>query len=148
MKHPARIIAALFGIVAIVLGSVFFLKIDFPAGLEGYFESSYYSQFGPLAISIELLIAAYYLFKKSAKANFALALFAFTALLDPLFNAFGLFTSQVPVYAMIIFVICALVSLWLAFSNAFNLGRISFAGALGSFLLGNAVELFFNYLLT
>jgi hypothetical protein len=46
---------------------------------------------------------------------------------------------------MILFVCCALVSLWLAFSNAFNLGRITFIAAFGSFILGTAVELFFNY---
>jgi len=72
-------------------------------------------------------------------------LFAFTALLDPILNLVGLFTSSLPVYAIILFLGSAIVSLWLAFTNAFNLGRISFAGALGSFLPGNAIELFFNY---
>ena len=141
-----KLFALLFIILALVLGVLFFLEIDFPVDLQGYFDSEYYSQFGPLAICIELLIAGFYLFVKHTKANFALALFGFTAILDPIFNLVGLFTSLVPVYAMILFVVAALVSLWLAFTNTFQLGRISFLGALLSFAIGTAIELFFNYL--
>ncbi len=140
-----KLIATLFVLIAIVLGAILFSKIAFPDTLDGYFKKAYYNQFGPMAISVELLIAGIYLFRGHPKTNFVLALFAFTALLDPFFNLIGLFTSQVPFYAMVLFVICALVALWLAFSNAFQLGRISFFAALGSFILGNAVELFFNY---
>ena len=141
-----KIIAVIFILMALVLGTLFYLKINFPKEIGGYFNSEYYGQFGPLAISIELLIAGVYLFIKHPKANFTLALFGFTAILDPLFNLAGLFTSLVPVYAMILFVAAALLSLWLAFTNTFNLGRISFLSAFFSFLLGTAVELFFNYL--
>lgn len=141
-----KIIASAFIIIALVLGTIFFSEIMFPKGLEGYFKIAYYSQFGPLAICVELLIGGFYLFLGHPKTNFTMALFAFTALLDPFFNLIGLFTTLVPVYAMVIFLCCAVIGLWLAFSNAFNLGRISFFGALGSFILGNAVELFFNYL--
>ena len=139
-----KILASIFILVSAVLGIIFFLEISFPVGLDAYFKSAFYNQFGPLAICVELLIAGLYLFIKHPKANFALALFAFTALLDPFFSTVGLFSSQVPVYAMIIFVCCALMALWLSFSNSFNLGRISFLGAFVSFLLGTAVELFFN----
>ncbi len=141
-----KILAAVFIIISIVLGVIFFNNISFPDGLEAYFKSAYYNQFGPLAICVELLIAGVYLFIKHRKTNFTLALFAFTALLDPIFSTIGLFTSQVPLYALILFICCALVCLWLAFSNSFNLGRISFISAFGSFLLGTAVELFFNYM--
>ncbi len=140
-----KILAAVFILISIVLGGIFFKSISFPQGLESYFSSEYYNQFGPLAICVELLIAGLYLFVKNNKTNFTLALFGFTALLDPIFSTVGLFISTVPIYAMIIFVCCALISLWLAFSNSFSLGRISFFGAFGSFLLGTAVELFFNY---
>lgn len=141
-----KIIASIFLIIAMVLGLIFYSRLSFPVGLEYYFQSEYYNQFGPLAICVELLIAGYYLFKGNSKTNFSLALFAFTALLDPIFNLIGLFTSIVPNYAIIIFIGCALVALYLAFSNAFKLGRISWLGAIASFLLGSAVELFFNYL--
>ena len=141
-----KIIASLFMILALVLGFIFLSKIDFPMGLEAYFKKGYYSQFGALAISIELLIAGFYLFRKHPKTNFTLALFGFTALLDPLFSVIGLFTSSVPTYAMVLFAGCAVLALWFAFSNTFKLERMSFIGVVVSFILGSAVELFFNYL--
>jgi hypothetical protein len=141
-----KITATVFIIIAIVLGVIFYTKIDFPIGLEAYFKKEFYGQFGPLAICIELLFAGFYLFIKHPKSNFTLALFGFTALLDPIFNTIGLFTSLVPTYAMVLFVICSLIALWLAFSNTFKLGRISLIGVIVSFILGIAVELFFNYL--
>jgi hypothetical protein len=144
--NTRKIIAAIFIIVAIVLGVIFYIKIDFPMGLEAYFKKEFYSQFGPLAISIELLIAGFHLFIKHPKSNFTLALFGFTALLDPIFNTIGLFTSSVPTYAMVLFAICAFLALWLAFSNTFKLGRISLIEVIVSFILGIAVELFFNSL--
>lgn len=140
-----KTIAVSFIVLSLILGVIFYLKIDYPENFEGYFKKSYYGQFGPLAICIELLIAAYYLFVGHTKSNFALALFAFTALLDMLFNITGLFTSGVPNYAMVLFFICAVISLWIAFSNAFNLGRITLLGSITSFILGNAIEFYFNY---
>ncbi|WP_422860033.1 hypothetical protein ACOKFD_03755 [Flagellimonas sp. S174] len=141
-----RIVAAIFLLIAMILGFYFHSKIQFPTEIGSYFRIGTYNQFGPLAISIELLVAGYYLFVGHKKTNFALALFAFTALLDPFFNFTGLFTSLVPIYATIIFVVCALIALWIAFSNTFGTGRISFLNALGSFILGAVLELFFNYL--
>ncbi|MEX0288709.1 MAG: hypothetical protein AB3N14_06325 [Flavobacteriaceae bacterium] len=140
-----KILAAVFIILAIVLGVSFYMKIHFPEDLTGYFKKSYYSQYGPLAICIELLVAGIYLFVRHSKANFTLALFGFTALLDPIFDSVGLFSTMVPLYGTLIFVICALVALWLSFTDSFSLGKISFLAAFGSFILGNAVELFFNY---
>ncbi len=140
-----KIIALIFIILALTLGVLFYLEIEFPVGIEAYFKKEYYTQFGPLAISIELLIAGIYLFKRHVNANFTLALFGFTVLLDSIFNMLGLFSSMLPIYAMILFICCALLSLWLAFTDTFKLGRISIIGALMSFIIGNTVELFFNY---
>ncbi|MBO6533896.1 MAG: hypothetical protein JJ967_12665, partial [Muricauda sp.] len=118
----------------------------FPQGFETYFKREYYNQFGPLSISVELLIAGYHLFMGHKKTNFTLAIFGFTALLDPLFNQMGLFNSTVPLYGTIILSICALLSLWLAFANTFKLKRLSNLEAIFSIVLGVIVELFFNYL--
>ena len=104
-----KIISSIFIILAIVLGAIFYSKIEFPKVLEDYFKADYYQQFGPLVISIELLIAGIYLFIKHPKDNFALALFGFTALLDSLFNLIGLFSSLVSIYAMALF--CSLIIL-------------------------------------
>jgi len=141
-----KFLASAFIVIALVLGALFYSEIVFPVGIEGYFKTEYYSQFGPLAICVELLIAGIYLFTAHPKTNFTMALFAFTVILDLFFNTIGLITTLVPIYALVIFLCCAVFALWLAFSNAFSLGRISLVGAIGSFILGNAVELFFNYL--
>lgn len=139
-----KTIAVLFIIVALILGVIFYLDITYPENIEDYFNKSYYGQYGPFAICVELLIAGYYLFRGTKKANFALALFGFTAVLDILFHFTGILTSNVPIYAMVIFFIFAAIAFWIAFSNIFQLGKISLMGTLISFVLGNAVELFFN----
>ncbi len=133
-------------IIALVLSFSFLLKIEFPQGIGTYLQREYYNQFGPLAIGIEFLIASYYLLVGHSKTNFALALFGFTALLDPFFDQINLFESIVPLYGTIILSICALFCLWFAFKNIFKLKRISFTVAIASFILGCFVELFFNYM--
>ena len=140
-----KLISVLLLIVGVVLSIAFILKIDFPQGLEGYFKRAYYNQFGPLVLSVELLIAGYYLFIGHKKTNFTLALFGFTALLDPIFNQIGLFNSIVPLYDTVILSLCALVCLWIAFTNTFNLKRLSPLTAILSAIIGVVVELFFNY---
>ncbi|GAB1308602.1 hypothetical protein KH5_12850 [Urechidicola sp. KH5] len=141
-----KTIASLLLIIGIALSIAFIMKIEFHQGFEVYFKREYYNQFGPLAISVELLIASYYLFRGHKKTNFALALFGFTALLDPIFNQIGLFNSIVPLYGTIILSICALLCLWLAFVNTFNLKRLSNIAAILSVVIGVFIELFFNYL--
>ncbi len=145
MKN-SKIISLLLLITGLALSVSFIIKIEFPQGFEAYFKREYYNRFGPLAISVELLIASYYLLKGHKKTNFTLALFGFTALLDPLFNQIGLFKSIVPLYGTIVLSICALLCLWLAFANTFKLKRLSHIAAIFSIVLGVFVELFFNYL--
>lgn len=132
--------------IALTISIALLSRIDFPQGLETYFKREYYKQFGPLAIGIELLIASYYLLIKHEKTNFTLALFGFTALLDPLFDQIGLVKSTTPLYGTIILSICAFFCLWIALKNIFNLKRISLIAVLASFSLGSFIELFFNYL--
>ncbi|MDG5492010.1 hypothetical protein [Psychroserpens sp. SPM9] len=141
-----KTISLLLLIIGTALSVAFILKIEFPQGFEAYFKREYYNQFGPLAISVELLIAGYYLFIGHKKTNFTLALFGFTSLLDPFFNQIGLFNSIVPLYGTIILSICALLCLWLAFANTFKLKRLSHIAAIVSIVLGILIELFFNYL--
>lgn len=141
-----KIIALLLLIIGLALSIAFLMKIEFPQGFETYFKREYYYQFGPLAISIELLIASYYLFIGNKKTNFSLAIFGFTALLDPLFNQIGIFNSIVPLYGTIILSICALLCLWLVFTNTYKLKPLSYLAAFFSVVFGVFVELFFNYL--
>lgn len=140
-----KIIALIFILIAVALSIDFYSDFTYPDNIEGFFDRDHYNQYGPLSICVELLVAGIYLFIKHPKANFTLALFGFTALLDPVFNAVGLFDTSVPVYGTVLFIFCAIPALWMAFTNSFDLGRISFISAFGSFLLGLAIELFFNY---
>ncbi|MBW2938061.1 hypothetical protein KXJ69_08080 [Aureisphaera sp. CAU 1614] len=144
--NKRKTISVLLLIIGLALSVAFITKIEFPQGFEAYFKREYYSQFGPLAISVEQLFASYYLFVGHEKTNFTLALFGFTALLDPIFNQLGFFNSIVPLYGTIVLSICALLCLWLAFANTFKLKRLSYIAATLSVVLGALIELFFNYL--
>ncbi len=132
--------------IALGLSVIFLLNIEFPEGFAGYFKRAYYNQFGPLALSVELLIAGYYLFKADKNANFTLVLFGFTALLDPLFNVIGLFNSIVPLYATIVLAVCGIFCLRFAFVNTFKLKPLSPLLTLAGVVLAVLVELFFNYI--
>lgn len=140
-----KLTASLFILIALILGTLFWMDVVLPTDVRAYFRKSFYGQFGPLAMSVELLAAGASLFTKHEKANFALALFGFTVVLDSLFTLVGLFASQIPLYANIVLLICAIIALGLAFTDTYKLGRISWVEALWSFILGNAVELFFNF---
>lgn len=140
-----QLLALIFIITGLILGTIFFNNIEIGIDLGQYFEKSFYNQFGPIAICVELIIAGLHLFIKHSKANFTLALFGFTAMLDPFLNWVGLFDTNVPLYGTIILIIYAIPTLWIAFTNTFKLGRISFIAAFGSFTLGVIIELFFNY---
>ncbi|WP_439132477.1 hypothetical protein [Polaribacter sp.] len=62
-----KIIALLLLSIGISLSIAFLLRIDFPHGFAPYFKWEYYNQFGPLIISIELVIASIYLFNEHIK---------------------------------------------------------------------------------
>ena len=141
-----KVISSVILIIAALLSFAFLFNIEFPQGFEAYFKREYYNQFGPLAISVELLIAGYYLQVEHKKTNFALALFGFTAILDPVFHQIGLFESIVPLYGTIILLICALLCLWLAIANPLKLKRLSSIEAILGVVIAVIVELFFNYL--
>lgn len=140
-----KLVSLIFVLVAVALGLLLFMDLTFPAGIRPYLKRGYYTQFGPLAIAIELFTAGMYLLRKHSKTNFAMALFGFTALLDLIFNLVGLFSSNTPIYATILFSICAIIALRIAFTNQFNTKRISMTNAFGSFALGTGIELFFYY---
>ena len=143
--NSRKILAGLFILTALVLGSIFYSQLDIGLALGRYFQKEYYSQFGPLAICVEMLVAGIHLFGKHRATNFSLALFAFTAILDPVFNVIGLFDTNVPVYGTVIFILLALPALWIAFTNTYGLGKISWIKAVLSFVFGVLIELFFNY---
>ena len=139
-----KIIASLLLSIGVLLSIAFLLQIDFPQGFEVYFERAYYSQFGPLVISIELLTASYYLFIEHKNTNLALAIFGFTGLLDPILTKLGYLNSSMPLYGTIIIAACALLCLWLAFSNTFKLSPMTLLKITISVIIGFITEIFFN----
>lgn len=131
--------------IALVFSVLLYLNTNYPEDFADYFSLSFYTQYGPIAISIELFIAGFYLFRASKKANFALALFGFTTLIDIIFHLTSIITSNTPLYAMIVFSGCAIGAFYISFSNTFNLGKITLLATLVSFVMGNAIEWFFNF---
>lgn len=139
-----KILGGLFIATALILGVNFYIKLGIDHDLSKYFQREYYNQLGALAICVEMLVAGIHLFSRNKSANFTLALFAFTALLDPIFNWVGLFDTNVPLYGSIIFILLSLPALWISFTNTFDLGKISWPKAVLSFAFGVIIELFFN----
>ena len=131
----------------IVFAIIFLLKIDFPVGLEGYFQRTYYMQFGGVALAVEMGLAGYYLLRSSNRANFMLALFGFSVVLDIVFGLIGVFSSILTGGTLWVFGLIAFESFVIAFSNQYNTGKIAVSKVVISFLLGTAFELFFNYYL-
>lgn len=139
-----RLLSLAYILVALALCLVFFRAIDFPVGIGPYFNFGFYQQFGAIAIGVEMLVAGIYLLTHHKKTNFAMALFGFTAVLDPILNYFGVFSTKVPLYGTILFLCFALVSFWIAFSNAFNTEKISVPTLLLAFVWGLIIDLIFN----
>ncbi|MEL7120216.1 MAG: hypothetical protein AAFO07_12265 [Bacteroidota bacterium] len=141
-----KLIASIFIILALVLGGIFYTQLVFPTRVNAYMRLSFLGQFGSIAICVELLAAGINLFIGHKKTNFLLALFGFTAFLDPIFSLLGLFGSNTPLYATVLFLISGGVALWIAFKNVFKLEALSKAAVVMALVLGVAVEFFFNAL--
>ncbi|WP_116771839.1 hypothetical protein [Maribacter litoralis] len=140
-----RLIAISFGVLALILSIVFFLKVDTPQHLGDYFTQAYYGQFGAIAICVELIAAAYYLYVGHKKTNFTMALFAFTVVLNGILNLFGVGTVIIPLAIMMLLLVSGGIAFFIAFSNAFNLGKISIGNVILSFVFGNIIAFYFNY---
>lgn len=139
-----KIIATVFILISLGLGIAFYGILEKPDSLEGYFLKSYYGQFVGVALCVELFIGGCYLYMSHKKTNFTLALFGFTAVLDIVYNLIGLTTYGIPTFGVIIIAPCVLGAFWIAFSNAFDLGKIGLKWAVVSFVMGNVVEFFFT----
>ena len=140
-----RILSIAFLITGGVLAVIFYSEMTIPDNISGYFKREYYGQLGGIVIAIELITAGMHLLQKHKKINFTMALFGFSAVLDPIFNYTGILSSNVPDYGTIIFLVFAVVALYIAFTNAFDSDKISIRNILLSLILGVIIELFFNY---
>lgn len=142
-----KILSIIYILSGIILLFIFYRDISFSITPDFYFNSEFYRQFGRVVLPVELTIAGLHLLIKHRKTNFAMGLFGFTAVLDPIFNYTGLFSTNIPIYGSIIFLCFAAISFKIVFSNAFETAKISMINLLVSFILGVIIELFFNYYL-
>ena len=143
-----KIIGITFSIIA-VLSSIIFItqsnvsfdfKEYFDFSLKSYFSLAYLRQVTPLIISLILLYGGVLLIIKPSRSNPVLALFGFTVLEEVMFNWLNIITIELPIYIIAAFFFCALLALWIAFSNTINLKRLSFKEGLSSVILGTLIN--------
>ncbi len=141
-----KLIGLGFSIIASIFCVVFALQTDLEIGLKSYLSLDYLMQLTPLIISVMLLAGGVFLIIKHAHAIPALALFGFTALEDIIFNWFGITTSYLPIYAIVVFFCCALIALWIVYSNMFDIKRLSVKEGALALIFGTAVNLLPSFL--
>lgn len=142
----STVVGVIMATTALVMGAIYFIRIDFSIQLESYFSLAYLMQFTPLIISLMLFIGGFLLVKRMPKANFYLALFGADTLEEVIFHWFGLINSNLGSYAMFLFFFIALAALWMAYSNVFNLKKMSIKEVLLSIALGALISLFPYYI--
>ncbi len=143
-----KIIGIIFSVIAILFCVIFILQsnvsIDFKEyfdfSFKSYFSLTYLSQITPLILCLILLYGGLLLIIKPDKSNPVLALFGFTVLEEILFDWFDIITINFPVYVIVVLFCCALVALWVAYSNRINSKRLSFKEGLSSLILGTLIN--------
>lgn len=152
---PARkIIGIVFSLIAILFSTIFVLQSDLSLDLKGYFDFSFKSYFSlaylrqltPLIVSLILLYGGVLLIVRPSKSNQVLALFGFTVLEEVMFHWLGIIPVDFPFYVVAIFLCCALLALWIAYSKKINSKHLSFKEGASSLIIGtliNAVSYFF-----
>lgn len=147
--EPRKIIGLLFSIVAILFSTLFIIQSDLNIDLNEYFDGSFKSYFSldflrqitPLIINLILLYGGLLLIFKPLKSNSVLALYGITVLEELLFNWFGIISTNYPTYIIIISLCCAILSVWIAYSNIINQKRVSFKEGASSLFLGTLINL-------
>ena len=138
----SKIIGASFTIIAIIFCINFMIQPDFSIRLESYFDFDYLMKLTPLVIGLMLFLGGAIFFINPDKANFTLSLFGHTAVEEIVFNWFGLSASTLSNDSTIVFFICGVIALWIAYSNAFNTKKLSFFEAVVSLIFGGVIAFF------
>ena len=149
-----KIIGFTFSIIAILFSVLFIMQTDLSFDLSEYFNISFKSYFSldylrkitPLIINLILLYGGVLLIFKPLKSNTVLALFGITVIEEALFNWFGVINTNYPIYIIVIFLCCAILSVWIAYSNKINQKRLSFKEGASSLFLGTLINLSSYYL--
>ena len=147
-------IGIIFLIIAILFCLIFTIKSNLRVDVKDYFDLSFKSYFSlsflreitPLIICVILFYGGILLIFKPSKSNSVLSLFGFTVLEEIIFYWFNIITLDFSIYVISIFLCCALLALWIAFSSKVNLKRQSFKEGLSSLILGTLINLFSYYI--
>lgn len=148
-----KIIGIIFSIVAVLFSIIFITQSGLSFDIKGYFDLSFKSYFSleylrqitPLIICLILLYGGVLLIVKPSKSNPVLALFGFTVLEEVVLNWFNIIIIDLPVVVISVFFYCALLALWIAYSNKINLKRLSLKEGVSSAILGTLFNLFSYY---
>jgi len=149
-----KIIGIIFSIIA-VLSSVIFitqsdLSIDineyFDFSLKSYFSLAYFNLIMPLIICLILLYGGILLILKPSKSNAVLALFGFTVLEEIIFSWFNIITIDYPTYIVSVFFCCAVLAIWIAYSNTINLKRLYFKEGVSGLMFGTLINVLAYYI--
>ena len=148
-----KIIGIIFSIIAVLFSTIFIIQSDLSIDFKDYFDFSFKSYFSleylrqitPLILCLILLYGGLLLIIKPSKSNPVLALFGFTVLEEIVFGWLNIITINFPVYVIAVFLCCALLSLWIAYSNTINLKRLSFKEGVSSLILGTLINVFSFY---
>ncbi|MFT4848391.1 MAG: hypothetical protein ACI83B_000922 [Sediminicola sp.] len=135
--YTFSIIAVLFSLIVLINSDV---NIDFKEyfyfSIKSYFSLEYLRKITPLIICSILLYGGIILILKPPKINPVLALFGFTVLEKIAFSWFDIIAIGFPVYVVAVFFCCALISLWIVYSDTINLKRLSLKEGVFSLILG------------
>jgi len=144
-----KIIGVTFSIIAILFNVLFIMQSNlsfdlgeyFNLSLKSYFSLNYLRQITPLIINLILLYGGVLLIYRPLKSNPVLALFGFTVLEEALFNWLGVISTNYETYINVVFLCCAILSVWIAYSNKINQKRLSFKEGASSLFLGTLINL-------
>ncbi|MGK0316509.1 MAG: hypothetical protein ACI86M_002744 [Saprospiraceae bacterium] len=148
-----KIIGTIFSIIAILFSIIFIIQSNlsfdfkeyFDFSLKSYFSLDYLRQITPLVLCLILLYGGLLLIIKPSKSNPVLALFGFTVIEEIVFDWFDIITISFPAYVIVVFLCCALLALWIAYSSTINLKRLSFKEGVSSLILGTLINAFSYY---
>jgi hypothetical protein len=149
-----KIIGIAFSFIGILFSIIFLLQSDlntnlkeyFDFSLKSYFSLSYFNQVLPLIICLILSYGGILLILKPTKSNPILATFGFAVLEEIMFSWFGIIFIKFPTYIVVIFFSCALLALWIAYSDTINQKSLSLKEGISSLILGTIITAFSYFL--
>jgi hypothetical protein len=148
-----KLIGITFINIAVISSILFSIEENLTLDIKNYFDFSFKSYFSiaflrritPLILCFILLYGGFLLLLKPLKSNTVLALFGFTVIEEIVFHWFGIMTIDFSAFIIGLFFCCAILCLFIAYSNQINLKRLSIKEGLSSLLFGTLINAFTFY---